>query len=396
MNFRIKAAGRGGTIVTLNVAAKSQEIARQQAVRDGYAVLSVHASRQFLQPRAFFKGSFSLTVFSQELLALLDAGMTQVEALETIIEEDGSPTSKRMLKDILDSLYEGHTFSKSLENFPDTFPKIYTELIRASEKTGNVSDSLKQYITYQTRIEAIRKKIINASIYPAILLTAGFLVCLFLILYVVPKFSLVYQEMGQDLPLFSRLLMQWGSWLNENAVLFLFIILSTLSWLIYKISHKGVTSTFIDWVSKIPMLGRQIKIHHLALFYRTISILLKSGINIVPAMAMVEGILRSDLQASERNARQAISEGQSVSQSMHQAGLTTPIGYKLLRVGEKSGKLDELTEKIADFYDEDVSRWLEWFTKLFEPILMAIIGTVIGLIVVMMYFPIFEIAGNIQ
>ena len=396
MNFDVKVVDRGGRITHVDVVAQTLVQAREQALREGHTVLSVRARRTLAWPQLGFNRGFLLLVFSQELLALMDAGMSQVEALETLVDEKATPEVKRMLKDILETLYEGKTLSQALDKYPQAFPRLYVELVRASERTGSISDTIRQYIAYQSKIDALKKKIVNASIYPAILMTAGLLVCAFLMFYVVPKFSLIYQEMGRDLPMFSAWLMGWGAWLSDNALLVAALFGALLVLGLRQWQQKGLLPMVLRAIARIPMVGEQIRVHHLALFYRTISILLRAGINIVPAMVMVEGILQTDVQNHQRQARQAISEGRSVSASMLDAGLTTPVGYKLLRVGEKSGQLAELTERIADFYDEDVTRWLDWFTKLFEPLLMTVIGTVIGVIVVLMYFPIFDIAGSVQ
>ena len=396
MQFNVKALGSDGQIVNLNMDASSTEQAHDLAQRDGYKVLSVRALKKFSWPNFQFSEHFVLSVFSKELLSLLNAGMSQVEALETLVDEKSTLETRRMLKGILKTLYEGRTLSTALEQYPKAFPKLYVELIRASEKTGGMTETIHQYIRYQEKIDSLKKKVVNASIYPMILIIAGFLVCSFLMFYVVPRFSEIYKDMGRDLPFVSRLLMLLGGFLGEYVVFFLLIFMTVLFFVIQHVRTNGLLNTILNWVSKIPMIGAQVRIHQLALLYRTVSILLKAGINIVPALVLLEGILKKEMLANEIKARQAISEGKTVSSSMLDANLTTPVGYKLLRVGEKSGKLAELTEHIADYYDEDISRWLDWFTKLFEPLLMAVIGIVIGSIVVVMYFPIFDIASNVQ
>jgi len=149
-------------------------------------------------------------------------------------------------------------------------------------------------------------------------------------------------------------------------------------------------------LKQIPTVGNQFKIYQLALLYRTMGMLLAGGVHIVSAMDMVSGLLQPDTRQRLLKARASIREGAPVSDSMSRFELTTPIGLKLLRVGERTGRLDDMCSHIAHFYDEDTARWVDWFTRLFEPLLMAVIGLVIGLIVVMMYFPIFELAGSIQ
>mgnify|MGYP000568364809 FL=1 len=157
MNFNVKVINHQGQIVFLDVVATTREQAQDQAKRDGFKVLSIHASRTLKWPEFKLSQNFMLSVFSKELLALLNAGMSQVESLETLIDEKSSQDTKRMLKDILNTLYEGRTLSKALEAYPDQFPRLYVELIRASEKTGSITDTISEYIKSQEKIDTLRK-----------------------------------------------------------------------------------------------------------------------------------------------------------------------------------------------------------------------------------------------
>jgi general secretion pathway protein F len=147
---------------------------------------------------------------------------------------------------------------------------------------------------------------------------------------------------------------------------------------------------------RIPAVHERLKLYQLSRFYRTVGMLLRGGVPLVGALEMAGELLHPLLRSKLAAAAQAISEGHGVSQSMEANGLTTPVALRMLGVGEKSGNMGEMLESIAVFHDEELSRWVEWFTRLFEPILMAIIGLVIGVIVILMYMPIFELAGNLQ
>ena len=147
---------------------------------------------------------------------------------------------------------------------------------------------------------------------------------------------------------------------------------------------------------RIPAVGERIRVYQLARFYRTLGMLLRGGIPIVTALEMVSGLLENALRGQLALASDCIREGQPISYAMETYGLTTPVALRLLRVGEHTGGMGEMTERIANFYDEEMARWVDWFTRLFEPLLMAFIGLVIGFIVILMYFPIFELAGSIQ
>ena len=184
MQFKVKAAKSGLGVVNLEVDAGSIAEAKKQLQQDGYSVLAVRPADSLFKLPKFFTSRFSLSLFSQELLALMDAGLPQVEALETILEKERRKNNRKLVQGIIDHLYEGKSLSKSLESFPKEFNPLYIAMIKASEKTGNITESLTRYIAYQAQIDVIRKKVVSSSIYPIVLIIAGLLVTLFLMLFV--------------------------------------------------------------------------------------------------------------------------------------------------------------------------------------------------------------------
>ena len=396
MRYEVKAVRAGQGVLALSLDAADDSDAIGQARAQGYDVLSVKARKQWLQISQSKGAKFSLMLFSQELLSLLEAGLPQVEALETMVEKEHNPQNRKFLQSIIDKLYEGHMLSNAMQPFPEIFPPLYIATIQASEKTGDLGESLKRYIDYQSRMDVVRKKIVSASIYPVLLLSAGGLVTLFLMFYVVPRFSKIYEDIGTDLPFFSRMLMQWGQLLETHRGLALTVILGSIAAIAYTVTQPS----FREWVMRrlwsIPAVGERIRVYQLARFYRTLGMLLRGGIPLVSALGMVSGLLQPALRGQLALASDNIREGQPISQAMETHGLTTPVALRLLRVGERTGGMGEMTERIANFYDDEMARWVDWFTRLFEPLLMAFIGLVIGVIVVLMYFPIFELAGSVQ
>ncbi|MEI7917185.1 MAG: type II secretion system F family protein [Methylophilaceae bacterium] len=396
MQFKVKAARSGLGVLNLEIDASSIEEAKKQVLQSGYSVLAIQPIGSFIKLPKLFTSRFSLSLFSQELLALMDAGLPQVEALETILEKERRRTNIKLVRGIIDQLYEGKSLSKALESFPNEFNSLYVAMVKASEKTGNITDSLSRYIAYQAQIDVIRKKVVSSSVYPIVLIVAGLLVTMFLMLYVVPKFSQIYKDMGHNLPFFSQMFMNIGEFLGDNKVVVLMFLGALFFSGFYAAGNKRVRQKVLDQFKKIPNIGNRIHIYQLARFYRTFGMLLKGGVPVVPALEMVSGLLQEDLRIKLTKAKDGINEGKPVSASLDINGLTTPIATRLLRVGERTGKLDEMADRIANLYDDDMARWIDWFTKLFEPLLMCFIGLLIGLIVVSMYFPIFELAGSIQ
>ncbi len=393
MDFQVKAL-RGREIVLLNISAAHADDASAQAKARGFSPLGIKArSTSFIK-----QGSkkFPLALFSQELLALLEAGLNLVEAIETLAEKEQSGEIKSTLDSLLQVLYQGQTFSSALELQPATFPLLYIATVRASEKTGDLAESLTRYVSYEQQLGLLKKKIVSSSIYPILLMAVGGLVIMFLMGFVVPKFSRIYEDTGGNLPFLSQVLLAWGVFLESHGKELLMALGLGAMALAYGLSLPALRKWLMQLLWRIPALGQRLRIFQLARFYRTLGMLLKGGTPIIAALGSVTGLLDAALQLKMKQASVAIQEGQPISMAMDQAGLTTPVALRMLRVGERSGKIGDMMERIAAFYDEELSRWIDWFTRLFEPILMLFIGLVIGVVVLLLYMPIFELAGNIQ
>ena len=300
------------------------------------------------------------------------------------------------MQQIIAHLYEGRTLSYALQSFPAVFPPLYVSTVRASEKTGDLSEALTRYIDYQTQVDVVRKKVVSASIYPLLLIGAGGLVTLFLMAYVVPRFSRIYEDMGTDLPLLSRLLLRWGKLLQSNGPSVLVALVLAVAGIVYLVSRPATRTWVMQRLWKLPAAGERMRIYQLARFYRTLGMLLTGGTPIGPALNMVSDLLQPELRQHLQGAAKKITEGRSISYAMETHGLTTPVSLRMLQVGERTGEMGAMMERIGAFYDEEMARWVEWFTRLFEPLLMAVIGVVIGFIVVLMYLPIFDLAGSLK
>ncbi len=395
MRFSVKAMRAGEGLTALSFDATNPVDATRQAELQGYTVLAV-AAHTSLALFSRNRARFPLVLFSQELLALLDAGLPLVEAVETLAEKEHRPEVKRAIGQVIALLYEGKTLSQALEQFPLSFPELYIASVRTAERTGNLSEALARYIAYQTQLDTVKKKLVSAMIYPVMLVSVGGLETLFLMGYVVPKFSRIFDDMGGHIPLMSRLLIHWGVFMEGHAPQIGMGVLGMLGLGIY-LARLPATRRWIGlklW--SIPALGERMRVYQLARFYRTVGMLLNGGIPVVTALEMVQGLLHPTLRGLLQRASTEIREGKPTSQAMEAHHLTTPVSLRMLRVGERTGRMGEMMERIASFYDEEMARWVDWFTRLFEPILMTVIGVIIGGIVVLMYMPIFDLAGSIQ
>ena len=394
MRYEVKAVLTGKGAVHLKIDASSEEEVRQQIATQGGMVLSVR--RSFSGWSFKSKTRFPLVHFSQELLSLLTAGLSLVESIETLVDKEQDAAIRKVIQDLLARLHEGITFSRTLEDCPHFFPPLYVATVRASEKTGDLPEALTRFITYQTQMEVVKKKLIGASIYPVMLLVVGLLVSVFLLVFVVPKFSAIYDDMGSDLPWLSLLLIKWGHFVQERGWELAGIVVAILGTGGYAMTRPAFWASVMKQLWRIPAIGERMRVYQLARFYKTLGMLLRGGIPITKALEMVSGLLQSHFLPSVEAAAKHIHEGKTISNAMEMEGLTTAVGSRMLRVGERTGLMGDMMERIGNFHDEEISRWVEWATKLIEPLLMAVIGIVIGGIIILMYMPIFELAGSVN
>ena len=392
MRYEVKAVKAGGAVVSLGLDARDDRDANQQARSQGYSVLAVRRAGAALP--SLRSARFPLVLFTQELLALLRSGISLVEALETLAEKDSRASSGPVLAGLLEKLREGQSFSSALQGAPEAFPDLYVATVRASERTGNLSEALTRYVAYQTQLDGVKKHLVSASIYPVILIVVGGLVALFLLGYVVPRFSHIYEDIGGDLPWLTRLLMAWGRFVEARGGILLAGIVAVVAGLVLWLRQPSTRQLIARQIMRVPAIGERVRVYQLTRFYRTMGMLLAGGTPVAQAMVMVSGLLDQELRQRLDSALKRIREGQPISVSLDSQLLTTPVALRMLRVGERTGQMGEMMERIAAFHEEELQRWVERFTRTFEPLLMAVIGVVIGGIVVLMYFPIFELAGS--
>ena len=395
MQYAVKAV-RQMQSVSVRFEAVDAADARQQALAQGYAVVAVKAVDAGRGIGFTRKSAFPLLHFNQSLLILLKAGLSVVEVIETLADRETRPDAKQVLTRLHDQLKNGLSFSAALEAQPNVFPPLYVASVRANERTGALTEAIERFVQYRAQSEHMRKRVIGAAVYPAMILGVGALVIAFLLLYVVPRFSLVFQDLGDRIPLMSRVLLQWGQFAHAHGLQLLAGGVVLLVAIGYALTRQPVRLAIARLVLRIPRIGEYVRVYQLARFYRALGMLQQAGMPIVTALDMVSGLLPASLHPALAAARRDIGEGRSISSAFETHGLTTAVSLRLLRVAERTGQMGEMLERTAGFHEEDVSQAIEWFIRLFEPLLMIGIGIVIGVVVLLMYAPIFELAGSLQ
>lgn len=397
MRFNVHALDAAQQVVALTLDAPNAAAARELATERGLSVFSVEGGkRAVVLPRLGRKSGFRTALFTVELLSLLEAGLNLVEAMQTLAEKEPAGERQDVLCGMVAAINRGEPFSKAVAAFPQHFSPLYVATIKASERTGNVKEALGRYIAYQEELERVKKKVVSASIYPAILMAVGVLVIGFLMLYVVPRFAQVYEDMAHTLPFFSQLLLSFGSFVGKHGLVLFSAFICCIGVGAWALSRPVVRAALNRRIWRLPALGSRMKTYQLARLYRTAGMLMRAGIPALRALEMVEELLAVHLRPQLRQARSLIEQGHPMSAALGAASLATPVAARMLVVGERSGDMGRMLGEIARFHDDEVARFVDWFTRAFEPLLMTLLGLAVGAVVVLMYMPIFELAGNIK
>ena len=396
MIFEIKAVGAGGSVTIRRIEANREADARHEAELQGLSVFQVRALRPGVGLVFRRRSKLNVPQFAQELLTLLRAGLSLVSALEAVAEKEGSTVFRATVEALLLRLRRGARFSDALIAADAGFPEIFIAGVVSSERSGTLDEALERYIAYATRLDTARKKIVSALIYPALLFGVGILVTAFLLGYVVPRFAAVYRESGGEMPWASAMLLDFGRLVGAHPEAIGGSILALAVAIGMTLSRPATRERLGILARSIPAVGPRLHVYELSRLYRTLSMLMRSGTPAVPAFAMAARMLSRAMQPRLAAAALCVSNGDSISNAMEINGLVTPVGMRMLRVGERGGGMADMLARIADYHDEDIARWVDWATRLFEPVLMAILGMVIGAIVILLYMPIFDLAGSMQ
>lgn len=392
MRVRLQVAG-GGVTEWIEVEAANPDEAVRLAGRSGARIVAVETPQA---PRIRIGRSrrFPLLIFAQELLALLEAGLHVVEAVETLRRKETDHGSATVLDAMLVRLHEGRSFSEALTEHSHIFPMVLVASVAASEQSGSLPTVVERFIRHQLQLEGLRRKVVSSAIYPLLLLAVGFLVTVFLLGYVVPKFSVVLTSAGREPTGGSRLLLEIGSFLHTYPIVVALAMTSAFLLAGFVAFTATGREKSLALVSRLPAVARLATFFALTRFYRTAGTLLDSGIPLIKALAMTRSILPTPMRIVAARAEEKLKAGERLSEALAGTALLPPIAESLLSVGERSGKLAEMMNRTASFLEDDLSRRIELFSRVFEPLLMAIIGLVIGTVVVLMYMPIFDLVGS--
>ena len=398
--FKCKIGSADGKIIEKEFEAASADILKQSLSTQGFFVFNISKKPlQFLWNKGAARRKIDtkgLITFNQELLVLIKAGLPIIQALDTILEKIEKGRLAEVLETIRDDIKGGSSLSDAFERHPSAFSHLYIASIRAGERTGDLPQTIRRYITFLKKTEGFRKKVVTALFYPAILISVAFTAVTLLLVYVVPTFSQVYADAGSKLPTPTLILIGFTSILKKFFPLLVAAIFLGMYFFRKWINTESGRVKFDGFKLRIPVLGDIFSKYSIVSFTRTLATIIESGIPIVESLKMSVGTLNNKILERRLSAAiRRVEEGVSLSVAIDGAKLMPTLALRMLSVGESTGSLEEMLEGISDYFEEELDQRLHLLSTAIEPAIMVIMGVVIGTIIVTMYLPVFKLAGTV-
>lgn len=338
-----------------------------------------------------------LVVFSRQLSTMVESGITLVQALHILSEQAENKTLASVTLKIKEDIEGGSSLHEALEKHPRIFSSLYINMVKAGETSGLLDEILDRLATYLEKSSALQRKVKASLVYPAVVISMAILITVVLLIKVVPTFKGIFASLGGTLPLPTQILIMISDGLRR-AFLVIVLALGLLVFLFKKYfeTPKG-RYQFDSRILRLPLFGPLLRKVVVAKFSRTLATLVKSGVPILNALEIV-GKTSGNLVVEEavNNARTSIREGEPIAEPLSRSGAFPPMVVRMISVGEQTGQLEKMLNKIADFYDEQVDAAVSGLTSMIEPLVIGILGIIIGGIVIALFMPIFKITELIK
>ena len=339
----------------------------------------------------------NLVFFTRQLATMYSAGLTLERAIRGLASEERHPKMKKVLKNVGENIRKGLSLSEALQRHPGVFSTLFVSLTKAGEVSGNLDEILDELATYLENLDDVRRKVRSAMTYPIFMVVFLFAMMSAMFMWIIPMFSDVYVQLGANLPAATRKLVSLSEWISINfstVVLSLFGVAVGL-WLVSKTRRGGY---IIDSIKlRTPIFGSLLNQSILNKFSKTLGILLNAGVPVIEAMNLIAKIVSNRVyEVAIGDATEYIRDGFNITSALRRTEIFPPILLQLSATGEETGELDTLLDKAADYYYKQVNALVERMTTLIEPILILMVGIIIGVMVVITYLPVFYLGAALQ
>ncbi|MDE2196846.1 MAG: type II secretion system F family protein [Gammaproteobacteria bacterium] len=397
-NFLWEGTDKKGNRIKGKTVASSEAAVKADLRRQGIAPLKIRKQSAFLSKSSGRRiTAADIAFFSRQLATMMSAGVPLVQAMDIIGRGHANPRMQDMVLGIKANVESGNTLADSLAKEPLYFDDLFVSLVRAGEQSGALETLLDKIATYKEKTEAIKKKIKKALVYPAAVVVVAIVVSAILLIFVIPEFQDLFSSFGADLPAFTKMVINLSQSVRSEGWLYVTVIILAIVGFLQAKKRSRKFRIWLDKVSlKIPVIGMILTKSAIARFARTLSTMFAAGVNLVEALQSVSGATGNIIyeQATLRM-RDQVSTGQQLNLAMSQTGLFPHVVVQMIAIGEEAGSVDTMSAKVADFYEEEVDNAVDSLSSLMEPFIMAILGVLVGGLVVAMYLPIFKLGSVI-
>ena len=383
---------RGARIKGKSLAPDEQTL-RAELRRQGVAPSKIRKQRQGRKGGKVNAGD--VAIFSRQLATMLAAGIPLVQAFEIVGAGHEKPAMQKLILDVKADVEGGTSLHEALGKHPLYFDDLYVNLVEAGEQAGALESLLDKIATYKEKTEALKKKVKKALFYPAAVMAVAVIVTIILLVFVIPQFEALYKGFGADLPAFTQFVIHLSQIVQHDGI-YIGLVLGGLIWtFVYFKKRSRAMREFLDRVVlKLPVLGPILNKAAIARYARTLSTMFAAGVPLVEALESVAGATGNIVYENAVNKmRDDVATGQRLQRSMEMTGLFPNMVNQMIAVGEESGSLDEMSGKVATFYEQEVDNAVDAMSSLLEPLIMLVLGVLVGGLVIAMYLPIFKLAS---
>jgi type IV pilus assembly protein PilC len=394
--FQWEGTDNKGNRVKGKSVAVSEAAVRSELRRQGLVPVKIRKQSSLFQSRGKVTPG-DIAIFSRQLATMMSSGIPLVQAFEIIGAGHDNPAMRKLVLAIKQDVESGTALAHALSKHPLYFDDLYVNLTAAGEQAGALETLLDKIATYKEKTEAIKKKIKKALFYPAAVLVVAVIVTAILLIFVIPQFESLFQGFGADLPAFTRMVVDLSQFVRDKGWLLLLMGGGLVGGFIWLKKRSRALRELLDRMAlKVPIIGPILQKAAIARFARTLATTFAAGVPLVEALESVAGATGNIVyENAVMRIRDEVATGQRLQRAMENTDLFPNMVNQMIAVGEEAGSLDEMASKVADFYEEEVDNAVDSMSSLLEPLIMAILGVLVGGLVVAMYLPIFKMGAVI-
>ncbi len=398
--FLYKAKNKAGRKAKGDLDAPNLEMAELMLNKKGYSDIKIKPKPKDLLEGTFLEGRVKdrdKVVFSRQFATMINSGVPILQSLQVMCEQTENDKLRRKLYEVRKDVEGGSSLYEALTKHRDVFDDLYIHMVNAGEAGGVLDTVLTRLAEYIEKFASLKSKVKSAMIYPAIIAVVAVMVMVIILVFVIPTFEKMFSEFGSALPLPTQVVINISRFVQDNIlIMILSLIFSAIILRFFYRWEKGkiIMDKFILFV---PVFGPLLRKVAVAKFSRTLSTMVSSGVPILQSLDIVaKTIGNKTIESGVLNAKQSISEGQTLNEPLDRTGVFPPMVIHMISIGESTGSLDYMLNKIADFYDDEVDVAVSSLTSMIEPIMIVLLGGIVGGLVISMYLPIFKMAGTIS